>query len=61
MELLDGRTLRDVLCVEERIDVHRALAILRDVTAAVEAAHRRHLVHRDLKPENIYLVSYGTT
>ena len=25
-----------------------ALAILRDVTAAVEAAHRRHLVHRDL-------------
>jgi serine/threonine-protein kinase len=56
MELLDGQTLRDILRVEERIDCRRALAILRDVTAAVEAAHRRQLVHRDLKPENICLV-----
>jgi len=60
MELLDGRTLRDTLRAEERIDCRRALAILRDVTAAVEAAHRRHLVHRDLKPENICLVSTGS-
>ena len=61
MELLDGRTLRDVLRAEERIDAQRALAILRDVTAAVEAAHRRQLVHRDLKPENICLVSHGSS
>jgi serine/threonine protein kinase len=60
MELLDGRTLRDTLRIEERIDCQRALAILRDVTAAVEAAHRRQLVHRDLKPENICLVSSGS-
>jgi eukaryotic-like serine/threonine-protein kinase len=60
MELLDGRTLRDVLRAEERVGPQRALAILRDVTAAVEAAHRRQLVHRDLKPENICLVSYGS-
>jgi hypothetical protein len=59
MELLDGRTLRDTLRAEERIECRRALAILRDVTAAVEAAHRRQLVHRDLKPENICLVSGG--
>jgi serine/threonine-protein kinase len=60
MELLDGQTLRDALRVEERIGCQRALAILRDVTAAVEAAHRRQLVHRDLKPENICLVSSGS-
>jgi serine/threonine-protein kinase len=60
MELLDGRTLRDTLRAEERIECHRALAILRDVTAAVEAAHRRQLVHRDLKPENICIVSHGS-
>ena len=43
MELLEGRTLRELLRAEERIDRQRALAILRDVTAAVEAAHRRQL------------------
>ena len=61
MELLDGRTLRDVLRSEERVNVQRALAILRDVTSAVEAAHLRQLVHRDLKPENICLASHGVS
>lgn len=60
MELLDGRTLRETLRVEERIACERALAILRDVTAAVDAAHRRQIVHRDLKPENICLVPLGS-
>jgi hypothetical protein len=59
MELLDGRTLRDALHSAQRIECHRALSILRDVTSAVEAAHGRQLVHRDLKPENIGLVSHG--
>jgi len=55
MELLDGRTLRDTLRADERMDHQRARAILRDVTAAVEAAHGQQLVHRDLKPENILI------
>jgi len=38
----------------------RAVAILRDVAAAVDAAHRRQIVHGDLKPENISLVSHGS-
>jgi hypothetical protein len=59
MELLDGQTLRDVMRAEGRIAWPRAVAILRDVAAAVDAAHRLRLVHRDLKPENICLVSYG--
>ncbi len=60
MELLDGRTLRETLRAEQRLDPQRALAVVRDVTAAVEAAHRRRLVHRDLKPENICLVTQGS-
>jgi serine/threonine-protein kinase len=55
MELLEGRTLRDTLRAEGRVEGQRALAIVRDVTSAVEAAHRRQLVHRDLKPENIMI------
>ncbi len=57
MELLDAGTLRDTLRAEERLESRRALAILRDVAAAVEAAHRRQIVHRDLKPENVCLVT----
>ncbi len=57
MELLEGKSLRDELKSLTRLPPARALAILRAVTAAVEAAHRRQLVHRDLKPENIFLTS----
>jgi tRNA A-37 threonylcarbamoyl transferase component Bud32 len=59
MELLQGRTLRDVLRAEERIDCRRALNILRDLAAAIETAHQRQLIHRDLKPENVWLVIDG--
>ncbi len=56
MELLHGATLREELRREKRLAPPRALAILRGVCAAVEAAHRRQLLHRDLKPENVFLV-----
>ena len=56
MELLTGRTLRDELQQRNSLTRHETIAVMRDVAAAVEAAHRRQLVHRDLKPENIFLV-----
>ncbi len=56
MELLEGRTLREELQRQKRLSAARALAILRGVAAAAEAAHRQDLIHRDLKPENIFLV-----
>jgi eukaryotic-like serine/threonine-protein kinase len=59
MELLDGPTLRHALRVAQPVPPERALAILRNVAAAVDAAHQRHIVHRDLKPENICLVLHG--
>jgi hypothetical protein len=60
MELLDGGTLRDALRSGEQMACGRAVAIVRDVAAAVDAAHRRQIVHGDLKPENISLVSHGS-
>lgn len=56
MELLEGATLREALRRQERYAPAQALSILRDVCAALGAAHHRQLVHRDLKPENILLV-----
>ena len=55
MELLEGTALRDEMKRSRRLPAARVLAVMRDVCAAVEAAHRRQLVHRDLKPENIFL------
>ena len=59
MELLIGRTLRQLLESEGRNQPQQALAILEDVASAMTAAHRRRLLHRDLKPENIFLVDSG--
>jgi serine/threonine-protein kinase len=60
MEFLDGTTLRDALLRESRFSPSRTLAVMRDVCAAMDAAHRRRLIHRDLKPENIVLVRDGS-
>jgi hypothetical protein len=59
MELLRGTTLRQELSSGSRLPSARASEVLRDVCAAVDAAHRQHLLHRDLKPENIFLVRTG--
>jgi eukaryotic-like serine/threonine-protein kinase len=59
MELLRGASLREVLRRDGRLAPARATGILRDLAAAVDAAHARHLVHRDLKPENVFLAGAG--
>jgi tRNA A-37 threonylcarbamoyl transferase component Bud32 len=57
MELLEGMTLRAELNRTKRLSMARLLDILRDVCAAIDAAHQRHMIHRDIKPENIFLTS----
>lgn len=59
MEVAGGRTLRDLLRSREPVEPARVVSLLRDVAAAMEAAHRRQLIHRDLKPENVSLVQHG--
>ena len=55
MELLVGGTLRQELNSKGRLQVAEATGVLREVCAAIGAAHRRSIIHRDLKPENIFL------
>ena len=52
MELVDGVTLAERIS-QGRVPVDEALAIARQVAAALEAAHDRGIIHRDLKPANI--------
>ncbi|HYX42004.1 MAG TPA: serine/threonine-protein kinase, partial [Pyrinomonadaceae bacterium] len=56
MELLEGRSLRDVLALEAPLDVARAVSMMLQTAAAVAAAHEAGIIHRDLKPGNIYIV-----
>ena len=56
MELLVGRTLRDVLAKEAPLDPARAVSIMLQASEAVAAAHEAGIIHRDLKPANIFIV-----
>ena len=60
MELVEGKTLRDVLREEGSIHPRRAAEITTEVAAALEVAHRGGLVHRDVKPGNIMLRGDGS-
>jgi serine/threonine-protein kinase len=56
MELLEGRSLRQLLVEESSIDAFRAYGITRQASAALDAGHRNGIVHRDIKPDNIILL-----
>ena len=61
MELLDGRSLMDVLSVEGSLPLERAARILAQVGLSLAEAHRKGVLHRDLKPDNIFIADVDGT
>jgi beta-lactam-binding protein with PASTA domain len=59
MEYVEGRTLRDVLKVEGRLPIRRAMEIVADVCGALDFSHRNGIVHRDIKPANVMITQAG--
>jgi tRNA A-37 threonylcarbamoyl transferase component Bud32 len=57
MPVVEGGTLRDRLNRGGALSIADALAISRDVTAALAYAHEKGIIHRDIKPENVLLDS----
>ena len=57
MEFLDGETLTQRLHRGGPMSTGELLPILRQVSAALDAAHAEGVVHRDFKPSNVMLVA----
>ena len=59
MELVEGKTLREILAKFGKIEANRALDVVAAVLAGLSALHRAGIIHRDVKPENIILANDG--
>jgi len=56
MEWLAGKTLQEELTAQGQLDFKRAAELLKQICAALAAAHAAGIVHRDLKPANVMLL-----
>ncbi|RBP41110.1 Stk1 family PASTA domain-containing Ser/Thr kinase [Garciella nitratireducens] len=55
MELINGKTLKEFIQQNGRVDWKKAVHIAIQIASALEHAHKNHIIHRDIKPHNIIL------
>ncbi len=53
MEFIEGPALDEILYKEGFLSTERTLAIISQVSKALQYAHSRGIIHRDIKPSNI--------
>ena len=59
MEYVHGRTLKELIRQQGRIEPRRAVQLTLKILAAVNCAHKNHVIHRDIKPQNILVDTKG--
>lgn len=59
MEIVNGRTLRDIVRSDGPLSPRAAAELLLPVTHALQASHDAGIIHRDIKPANIMVTTTG--
>lgn len=59
MELVEGRTLRDILNETGSLSVDEALSVAAQICSGLAHAHASGIIHRDVKPQNILITRTG--
>jgi serine/threonine protein kinase len=63
MQLLEGRTLRELISSagskKATLEISRLLDLAVQIVSGLEAAHRQGIIHRDIKPANVFITSQG--
>ena len=58
MELIEGRTLREIL-EEGELPLPQIVSLTRQIAEGLAKAHGAGIIHRDLKPENVMVTDDG--
>lgn len=59
MEYVDGKTLKDLIVENGKLNYTVAISIAIQIAKALECAHRNNIIHRDVKPQNILVTENG--
>jgi len=59
MELIEGRTLRELVASGEPLATRKLLDVATQTAEGLAKAHTAGIVHRDLKPENLFITKDG--
>ncbi len=60
MELVEGKSLQNLLDAGQMFPLPRVLRIMEQTCSALQFAHDRNIVHRDIKPANLMLTPDDT-